>query len=58
MNAEYVHIVQLLLAVAPAEFDRTAFAMKGGARAAERLATSPPPVPVCVFQPIVDGVSN
>lgn len=30
MNAEYVRTVQLLLAVAPAIFDTTAFAMKGG----------------------------
>lgn len=30
MNADYVRTVQLLLAVAPAVFDTTAFAMKGG----------------------------
>lgn len=30
MNAEYVRTVRLLLAVAPAIFDTTAFAMKGG----------------------------
>jgi len=30
MNADYIRTVQLLLAVAPAIFDTTAFAMKGG----------------------------